>query len=118
MDGGFLPEQKTENIKNPSCLNRSVQTGGISSCVIIVEILFTVSKQYQFCFELPLLQVFTYKRRGLYLFPLNGCGGLGGYVVDDAVYALDLVYDAHGDLIEHVVGYARPICGHKVGRCH
>lgn len=52
------------------------------------------------------------------LFPLNGCGGLGGYVVDDAVYALDLVYNAHGDLIEHVVGYARPICGHKVGRCH
>lgn len=118
MDGGFLPEQKTENIKNPSCLNRSVQTGGISSCVIIVEILFTVSKQYQFCFEMPLLQVFTYKSRGLYLFPLNGCGGLGGYVVDDTVYAFDLVYDAHGDLIEHVVGYARPICGHKVGRCH
>lgn len=44
MDGGLLPEQKTENIKNPSCLNLSVQTGGISSCVIIVEISFTVSK--------------------------------------------------------------------------
>ena len=52
------------------------------------------------------------------LFPLDCCGGFGGYVVDDAVYALDLVYNAHGDLIEHVVGYARPICGHKVGRCH
>lgn len=39
--------------------------------MIIVEILFTVSKQYQFCFEMPLLQVFTYKSRGLYLFPLD-----------------------------------------------
>ena len=33
MDGGLLPEQKTENIKNPSCLNKSVQTGGIPHVV-------------------------------------------------------------------------------------
>ena len=99
MDGGFLPEQKTENIKNPSCLNRSVQTGGISSCVIIVEILFTVSKQYQFCFEMPLLQVFTYKSRGLYLFPFNRCRGFAGDVVADAVDAADFVDDADTDFL-------------------
>ena len=114
MDGGFLPEQKTENIKNPSCLNRSVQTGGISSCVIIVEILFTVSKQYQFCFEMPLLQVFTYKSRGLYLFPLDGGGGFAGDIVDDAVDAADFVDDAGGDAVEHVIRDARPVRGHEV----
>ena len=78
MDGGLLPEQKTKNIKNPSCLNLSVQTGGISSCVIIVGILITVSKQYQFCSEMPLLPVFTGESRVLYLFPLDRPAGLGG----------------------------------------
>ena len=78
MDGGLLPEQKTKNIKNPSCLNLSVQTGGISSCVIIVGILITVSKQYQFCSEMPLLPVFTGESRVLYLLPLDRPAGLGG----------------------------------------
>ena len=51
MDGGLFPEPetKTGQIKNPSCLNLSVQTGGISSCVkfigMITEI---VSNQYHF----------------------------------------------------------------------
>lgn len=45
-------------------------------------------------------------------------GGLGGYVVDDAVYALDLVDDAHRDLIEHVVGNACPVGSHEVRRCY
>ena len=66
MDGGLLPEQKTENIKNPSCMNISVHTGGISSCVIIVGILITVSKQYQICFEMPLLPVFTGKTEAVH----------------------------------------------------
>ena len=78
MDGGLLPEQKTKNIKNPSCSNLSVQTGGISSCVIIVRNLITVSKQYQFCSEKPLLPVFTGKSRVLYLFPLNSSYRLRG----------------------------------------
>ena len=69
MDGGLLPEPKTENIKNPSCMNISVHTGGISSCVIIVGFLMTVSKQYQICFEMPLLPVFTGKNGGCSLFP-------------------------------------------------
>ena len=71
MDGGLLPEPKTENIKNPSCMNISVHTGGISSCVIIVGFLITVSKQYQICFEMPLLPVFTGKNGGCSLFPLE-----------------------------------------------
>ena len=49
-------------------------------------------------------------------FPLDCCGGFGGYVVDDAVYALDLVDDAHRDLIEHVVGNACPVGSHEVRR--
>lgn len=52
------------------------------------------------------------------LFPLDCCGGFGGYVVDDAVYALDLVYDTHGDFIEHVIGNACPVGSHEVGRCN
>ena len=82
--------------------------------MIIVEISFTVSKQYQFCFEMPLLQVFTYKSRGLYLFPLHRCGGLAGDVVDNSVDALDLVDDAAADLVEQLVGDAGPVGGHEV----
>ena len=50
------------------------------------------------------------------LFPFYCCWRFGGYVVDDAVYALDLVDDAHGDFIEHLVRDARPVGGHEV-RC-
>ncbi|MBQ3080516.1 MAG: tetratricopeptide repeat protein [Clostridia bacterium] len=70
VDGGLLSQQKTKSIKNPSCMNISVHTGGISSCVIIVGILMTVSKQYQICFEMPPLPVFTGKNGGCSLFPL------------------------------------------------
>lgn len=59
-------------MKNPSCMNISVHTGGISSCVMIVGILMTVSKQDQICFEMPLLPVFTGKNGGCSLFPLVG----------------------------------------------
>ena len=52
------------------------------------------------------------------LFPLDGGGGFGAYVVDDAVYALDLVHYAHGHLVQHVVGYPRPVGGHEVARRH
>ena len=52
-------------------MNISVHTGGISSCVIIVGFLITVSKQYQICFEIPLLPVFTGKNGGCSLFPLS-----------------------------------------------
>ena len=50
----------------------------------------------------------------LRLFPLDGGGGLGGDVVDDAVDALYLVYDAGRDLIQHIIGNPRPIRGHEV----
>ena len=48
------------------------------------------------------------------LFPLNGCRGLAGDVINDPVDALDLVDDAGGDLVQHVVGDAGPVGGHKV----
>ena len=48
------------------------------------------------------------------LFPLHRCGGFGGDVVEDAVDALDLVYDAVGDLVQHLKGDAGPVGGHKV----
>ena len=38
------------------------------------------------------------------LFPLDGAGGLGGHVVDDAVDAADLVDDARGGLGQDVPG--------------
>ena len=37
MDGGLLPEQKTEGIKNPSRVNISVHSGGILSKCIFRE---------------------------------------------------------------------------------
>ena len=49
MDGGLFPEPKikTGQIKNPSCLNLSVQTGGIFLlCEIIGMITEIVSNQY------------------------------------------------------------------------
>ena len=33
------------------------------------------------------------------LFPFNGRGGFAGYIIDDAVDAADLVYDAGGDAV-------------------
>jgi len=51
MDGGLFPELKikTGQIKNPSCLNLSVQTGGIFLlCEIIGMIAEIVSNQYHF----------------------------------------------------------------------
>lgn len=47
-------------------------------------------------------------------FPLNSRGGFGGYVVDYAVYALNLVYYAAGGGVKDVVGDSRPVGGHKV----
>ena len=47
-------------------------------------------------------------------FPLYSRGGFGGYVVDNAVYALNLVYYAAGGGIENIIRYSRPIGGHKV----
>ena len=46
--------------------------------------------------------------------PLNSRGGFGGYVVDYAVYALNLVYYAAGGGVKDVVGDSRPVGGHKV----
>ena len=37
------------------------------------------------------------------LFPLDGCGRLGGDVVDDTVDVADLVDDARGRAVEDVV---------------
>ena len=51
MDGGLFPEPetKTGQIKNPSWLNLSVQTGGIFLlCEIIGMITEIVSNQYHF----------------------------------------------------------------------
>ena len=51
MDGGLFPEPKikTGQIKNPSCLNLSVQTGGIFLlCEIIGHVTEIVSNQYHF----------------------------------------------------------------------
>ena len=50
------------------------------------------------------------------LFPFDGRGGLAGNVVDDAVDALYLVDDAGADFVQHVVGDAGPVGGHKVRR--
>jgi len=36
---------------------------------MIVGILMTVSKQYQICFEMPLLPVFTGKSGGVFIIP-------------------------------------------------
>lgn len=48
------------------------------------------------------------------LFPLYCCRRFGGYVVNYAVYALDLVDDAHGHFIEHLVRDSCPVGGHEV----
>ena len=52
------------------------------------------------------------------LLPFHRGGGFGGDVVDDAADAANLVYDAHRDAVEQVVGDARPVGGHKVGGVH
>ena len=48
------------------------------------------------------------------LFPLDRSGGLGGYIVADAVDALDLGDDTAGDLIEHGVFDRLDLGGHSV----
>ena len=50
------------------------------------------------------------------LFPLDGCRGFGGDVVDDAVDAADLVDDLVGDVPQEVIGEGEPVGGHAVGR--
>ena len=50
------------------------------------------------------------------LFPLNGRGGLGGDVVDDAVDTLDLVDDAGADPVQKLVGEPCPVGGHEIVR--
>ena len=51
------------------------------------------------------------------LFPLDRSGRFRRNIVNDAVNALDLVDDAHGDAVEHIVRNARPVGGHEVRRC-
>ena len=41
-----------------------------------------------------------------FLFPLYRCGGLGGHIVEHTVDTGDLIYDAHGDAVKHVIGQA------------
>ena len=50
------------------------------------------------------------------LFEFDRGGRFGRDIIDDAVDALDLVDDAHGDAIEHIVRDARPVGGHEVRR--
>src|SRR5882724_2346304 len=50
----------------------------------------------------------------LRLLPLDGAGGFGGDVQDDAVDVADLVGDAGGDAGEEVVREAAPVGGHGV----
>ena len=52
------------------------------------------------------------------LLPLNSCRGFGGYIVDYAVNALDLVYYAAGGGVKHLIRDARPVCRHKVAGCY
>ena len=49
-------------------------------------------------------------------FPLDRGGRFGRNIIDDAVDALDLVDDAHGDTVEHIIRDARPVGGHEVRR--
>ena len=58
--------------------------------------------------------LFTGFFKGVKSFPLYSRGGFGGYVVDNAVYALNLVYYAAGGGIENIIRYSRPVGGHKV----
>lgn len=51
----------------------------------------------------------------LFLFPFNSCRGFGGNIVDDAINVFHFVDDSDAHFIQHVVGDARPIGGHKVG---
>jgi hypothetical protein len=50
------------------------------------------------------------------LLPLDGAGGFGRDVVDDAVDASDFVDDAAGDSLEHVVRQEGPVSGHAIFR--
>ena len=59
---------------------------------------------------------FTGFFRHLELFPLDRGGRCGRNIIDDAVDALDLVDDANGDAVEHIIRDARPVGGHEVRR--
>ncbi len=48
------------------------------------------------------------------LLPLNGAGGLGAYVVDDTIDALNLIDDAVGESAQEIVGEVSPVGGHPV----
>ena len=48
------------------------------------------------------------------LLPLDGRGRFGRHVVADAVDALDLVDDAGGDLVQHLVGDTGPVSSHEI----
>src|SRR5699024_3135382 len=48
------------------------------------------------------------------LLPLDGSRWLGGDVDDHAVDVVDLVGDAGGDLLQHVVRNAGPVGGHGI----
>ena len=48
------------------------------------------------------------------LFPLHGCGGLRGDIVDDAVDMLHLIGNAVRDLCQHIIGDSCPVGGHEI----
>ena len=53
--------------------------------------------------------------RGIaFLFPLNTSRGLGGYIIQHAVAAVDLADDAGGDAAEEIVGQLGHVGGHEV----
>lgn len=63
------------------------------------------------------IRLFRNKKRRRFLadsLPLDGCRGLGRYVVDDAVDVLDLVYDTRRNFNQHVVRNIRPVGCHTV----
>ena len=47
-------------------------------------------------------------------FPLDGCGGFGGDIVDNAVDMGHLIDNADGDPVQHLIGDTGPVGGHEV----
>ena len=52
------------------------------------------------------------------LLPLDGSGGLGGQVIEDAVDAFDLGDDTLGDVVQQLIGDRLNGGGHEIGRAH
>ena len=48
-------------------------------------------------------------------FPLNGCRRFAGNVVYNSVNMPNLIHNAHGNLVQNLVGDTGPIGGHKIG---